>query len=216
MNDKLYEIVDEFLAVTQLLDEITDPDPRCKLCINDAPLETRAFARQACEDRGETYLGCPRCEDTGFPLREDTDEELNEAVAEAIDGIELSLQGKVENIMRLCASWDAMAEMIKKEEDRLRSKRKAIEARRERLRTYLRIHMERADLKKIETNVKNVTLTQGRERVEIDDEMALPQGTFTTEYIIKPDKKLLMERFKAKIETEGAHVERGDSFITFR
>ena len=59
---------------------------------------------------------------------------------------------------------------------------------------------------------------EGRERfvVEIDDEMALPQGTFTTEYVIKPDKKLLMERFRKKIATKGAHVQRGDSFITFR
>ncbi len=214
MNDKLYEIIDDFIAVTDLLDEITDPEPRCKLCI-DISVETRQFARQACEDRGETYSPCPGCDDTGIAIVED-DATLNAAVAEALDGLEMSLQSKTENIVRLCASWDAMAEMIKKEEVRLRDKRKAVENKRERLRTYLRIHMERAGLKKIETIVKNVTLTAGRERVEIDDEMALPQGTFTTEYIIKPDKKLLMERFKQKIETEGAHVERGDSYITFR
>lgn len=214
MDDKLYEIVDEFVAVTQLLDEITDPDPRCKMCL-DISVDTRQFARQAAEDRGETYAPCPGCDDTGIAI-EESDETLNAAVAEAIDGIELSLQGKVENIMRLCASWDAMAAMIKKEEDRLRSKRKAIEGRREHLREYLRVHMERGDIKKIETNVKNVTLTQGRERVEIDDEMALPQGTFSTEYVIKPDKKLIMERHQKKIATEGAHIERGDSYITFR
>lgn len=213
MDDKLYELIDQFIAVTDLLDEITDPNPACKMCPDT--FETRQFIRQAAEDRGETYVECPGCNDTGIAIVE-SDETLNEAVAETIDGLEMSLQMKVENIMRLCASWDAMSEMIRREEVRLQRKRKAVEGKRERLREYLRVHMERGDIKKIETNVKNVTLTAGRERVEIDDEMALPQGTFTTEYIIKPDKKLLMERFKKKIATEGAHVERGDSYITFR
>ena len=150
----------------------------------------------------------------------DADDEIGEgledAMNEALNSLEMDLATKTENIVRLLASWDAMGVMVKSEEERLRQKRKVLEAKTVRLRTYLRDQMVRTGRKKIETSVKNVTLRAGSKRVVIDDEELLPQGTFDTVYTIKPDKKLIMERFKAGMETEGAHIEEGEPTLMIR
>lgn len=155
-------------------------------------------------------------EDMTDPDSAETDETILEAVQNALDEVEGSLQDKTENILRLLASWEVLSEAIKAEKDRLAAKQKALQARSDRLRQYVLRHMQARDIKKIETAVRNVTRVAGRDRVVVDDLNALPQGTFDTEYIIKPDKKLIMERHKAGMETDGAHIERGDDYLLIK
>lgn len=139
-----------------------------------------------------------------------------DAVEEALRAIEMDLEQKTENIVRLLASWDAFEAMISGEESRLAKKRKAVEAKRVRLKTYLRDQMVFTNTRKIETPVKNVTLVQGREVAVVDDVNLLPQGTFDTEMLIKPDKKTILDRLRSGIETPGAHLDRGDPYLLIR
>ncbi len=215
VNDEstLYEIVDEFQEIMDLLDEFTDPKPRCKVCYDQGVGDSRLLRKSVA---GDKWVPCPACDnDSGFMQPMD-DEGMLEGIQNAIDDIDLTMRVKVENIISLCAHWDAMAGMIKLEETQLHDRRKAYENKKERLRTYLARHMDRAGITKIETSVRTAGLRQGVEVVIVDDEDKLPQGTFDTEYIIKPDKRLIKERFKQDIETEGAHMERRPSYVVFR
>lgn len=149
-------------------------------------------------------------------LDEESDETMIEALSTAMDEIQDELQSKAENIVALLASWEALEGAIKSEVDRLRDRQKTLQRRSERLRGYVIRHMQGRGIKKIETPLRNISLVQGRERVIVDDLDKLPQGTFDTEYVIKPDKKLIMERHKAGMDTEGAHIERGDDYLLIR
>lgn len=149
-------------------------------------------------------------------LGDEPDESLLEALTTAMAEIEDEIGSKAENIVALLASWEALEAAIKLEVDRLRDRQKSLQRRSERLRAYMIRHMQGRGIKKIETPIRNISLVQGRERVIVDDLDKLPQGTFDTEYVIKPDKKLIMERHKAGMETEGAHIERGDDYLLIR
>lgn len=144
------------------------------------------------------------------------EESMLEALSSALAELEMSLADKTENIVRLIAGWDSMIDMIKAEETRLRDKRKALENKKARLRTYLADQMQRVGQKKVETSVKNAHLRQGSESVVIDDEFALPEGTYDTEMIIKPDRAVLKKRLKDGEDTPGAHLERGATTVMFR
>ena len=213
MAETFYEIAEEYERLLKLVDDVTDPrGARCQFCNPDGWDTTQVQLHRSATGEDEV---CGECDGSGWGVQID-DESLYEAIQEAMDEIEDSLQNKSENIVRLLQRWDMMAGAIKAEETRLRDRRKAYEAKQERLRKYVLRHMQIRDLKKIETPVKNISRVQGRERVIIDDEYELPQGTFDTEMIIKPDKKLIMERHKQGIATEGAHVERGDDYLLIR
>ena len=214
MDQTLYEIAEDFESILSLMDELTDPrGPRCQFCNPEGWDELEYNLNRTA--MGETDEVCPECEGVGWMGPPDDDAML-EAIGNAMDEVEMSLSHKVENIMRLIQSWDVMEAAIKAEETRLRDKRKAYENKRARLKKYLAKHMARTGQKKVETVIKNAHLYKGRASVVIDDEYALPQGTFDTEMIIKPDKKMIGERLKKEIPTPGAHVETGDPYVVFR
>ncbi len=213
MDQTLYEIAEDFDDIMVLMEDATDPNPPCTACnARDSERLPRDLRKSAA---GEDWVPCELCDDTGFVEAMD-DEGFVEAMDEALKDLELNLREKTENIIRLCASWDAMSASVKIEEQRLAAKRKAYDAKRDRLRKYMAIYMAKIGQKKIETSVKNATLQTGREVVVIDDVDKLPQGTFNTQYVITADKKIIAERLKKKIETAGAHLHRNDDFVVFR
>ena len=149
------------------------------------------------------------------------DEGLQEALEEALSDSELDLKEKAANIVRLLRNWEGQMDMIKAEEKRLYERRKSIEARSDQLRGYLLWHLQRIDVKKIDSDVATISRRMGAERVEIDDDLDLPQGYFEAVSMIKPDKTALKKLWKATPEEErdqltGFHVERGNETLTIR
>lgn len=213
MSDQtLYEIVDDFEGILKLLDDITSPDGvPCSECNPDRQDKLTYQLYRSTTDE----FHCEECDDVGF-VRWD-DEIAMAAIQEHMEEIELDLSAKGENCARLIANWDGQIDMLKAEEDRLRARRKVFENRKQRLRDYLARHMERAGIKKIETNFRNIGWRNGAEVVVIDDEDMIPDGLVDTQIVIKPRKaeikKLLKEDNQA---VPGAHIHRNASFVVIK
>jgi uncharacterized Zn finger protein (UPF0148 family) len=241
MPQTLYEIVDDFEGLMGLLDEITDPNPHCQLCNPDGDYTNLRLRQSAA---GDEWISCPSCDDTGKGV-EWNDETAAAAIAEQLEQVELDLSDKSENIVRLIASWDAESDMLKAEEGRLRARRQVRENKVKRLRSYLTKHMERAGIKKIETDFRNIGFRQGLEVVIIDDEDALPDELVDTQVVMTPKKKEIKPLAKAyqeamavaeKLQDEeadnetvaaafdaalvlkvpGAHIERNPAFVVIK
>jgi len=134
--------------------------------------------------------------------------EDGEDVAASLDALAISLEAKCENIRALCVEWDARAAMLRDEEKRIASLRKPIENASDRLRSYVKDVMTRANMTKIETKLARFTLCDGAESVVVDDEMSVPvEYTRTT---ITVDKAKILEAHRTSGEcVPGTRIERG-------
>lgn len=149
------------------------------------------------------------------------DEDLESALNEALEQANGDLAEKVDNIVRLLRNWDGHTGMLKAEEKKLAERRKAFESKSATLRGYLLRHLQRIDAPKLTLEIATVSRHMGSERVEIDDDLALPQGYFESEYVIKPSKVDLKKLWKDTPEDErealpGFHVERGPESLTIK
>lgn len=148
-------------------------------------------------------------------------ESLAEALSDAMEQSKLDLTDKVSNIVSLLRNWDSTAVAIKAEETRLAARRKIFDNKSGRLRGYLLAHLQRINAPKLSLDIATVSRRVGSERVEIDNELALPQGYYDSEYVVKPDKKALKNLWQETAEDErdalpGFHVERGPETLTIK
>ncbi len=151
----------------------------------------------------------------------ESDEGLAEAVAGALEESELALTDKINNIMGLLQNWERTAHMIKMEENRLKERRVALEAKAAHLRAYTLTHLQRIDKRKVVAPLATMSIRKGSESVVIDDDMTLPQGYYTSEYVVQADRAGLKKLWKETPEAErdalpGFHVERGADSLQIR
>ncbi len=215
MSDALYEIAEEMNSLLDIIAEATDPNPRCKYCIDQWMQDSDGRWLHLVDPEQEGYLPCPSCDDVGSVEPMDNPD-MDEALTEALKDIEGSFAIKCHGILQVMANWDGWADMIREEEKKLAARRQSLVRRKDRLRGYLARHMNRVGLKKVETPLKNISLIAGSKSVVIDDEMKLPQGTFDTEMIIKPDKKTIKGLLAKDIDVPGAHIATGEPTVRIK
>ena len=158
--------------------------------------------------------------DEGGP-EHSVDEALAEALAEALEGNQEAINEKVGGYVRLLRNWEATAAMIKAEEKRLADRRQVFDNKGKRLRARLLSQLQRMDSPTLKLDVATVGRSKGRETVQIDDDLVLPQGYFSTSSVVTPDKKALKQLWTDTPEAErtellGFHVERGAESLTIK
>lgn len=136
-----------------------------------------------------------------------------EVVADTLESLGGELTAKATNIGFVIRNLETLAAQIKDAEQKMELRRKAIEARVEHVRAYLRINMQACGISKIEAPQFSITLRKTPPKVVIDDPEAIPQEFWRQPPIPSPeiDKKLLAEELKAGVIVEGAHLETGVS-----
>jgi len=149
------------------------------------------------------------------------DDDLAAALAEAMEQAEGEFADKVTSIVGLLRNWDSTAAMIKAEENRLADRRKMFTGKAERLRSYLLTHLQGIDAPTLTLAIATVSRRVGSERVEIDNELELPQGYFEADYVVKPIKADLKKLWNETPEEErdalpGFHVERGAESLVIK
>lgn len=97
-------------------------------------------------------------------------EEMVQAWFDTLDGMEQEIQNKAEAVAIYIKSITAEAEIIKAEENRLRSRRQSKEKAAERMKKYLMDCMTAAKLKKIDMPRAAISIRNNAEAVEITDE----------------------------------------------
>lgn len=131
--------------------------------------------------------------------------------ADALDALDMELAEKVEN----CACWvknqKALSEAIREEVARLTERRRAIDARVERLKRYMLGAVETAG-GRVETARARVS-TRRSSAVVVDCMEALPEAYVTQRVEVSPDKAAIRDAVGAGASVPGAHVEQRKTVV---
>jgi hypothetical protein len=135
--------------------------------------------------------------------------ELDEAtIADTLEGLAGDLETKLRNIGALISNLDAEAAAIKAAEDRMTARRRATENRRDRLKEYARVHMERTQISVVACPEYALRLRLNPESVQIEDEAALPAQFVRVKEVRSADKSALKAAVKAGQNIPGVSLVR--------
>ena len=138
-------------------------------------------------------------------------EDIDESVInDTLEGLEGIFENKAVNVAAYMLNLEAEADLVRQAEDRMKARRKAIEARSQALRDYLLRNMQACgitEIKAIDGSFR-ARLMAGRESVVVDDEKQLPAYCLREKYIVEPDKTAILKALKSGDFIPGAHIER--------
>lgn len=131
-----------------------------------------------------------------------------QTIADTLESLSGDLEVKAQNVAMMARLFDADAAAVKQWAKDAAERAKAIEARAERLRTYLASNLEACGIEKVEGPGVSISFRKSA-AVVIDGEDLIP-----AEYMRQkpapapePDKKAIADAIKAGIEVPGAHIE---------
>ena len=150
----------------------------------------------------------------GLQQLADTDESID--ITDTLQALEGEFSLKADGIAKVLAIIDGDTETVDAEIERLKQLKSAKVARKEKLKDYLRMNMEAADIKKIQCPLFTITLVEGREIATVTDESKLPDEYVTVKTDISPNKNAIAQALKDGIEVPGAHLERAKSSIRIK
>lgn len=131
----------------------------------------------------------------------------NEQLQEYLSGIEGKIEEKIENTVKVIRSLEAEAKMIKEEEERLKSRRTAIENNADRLKGYVEGIMKRMELEKVKGKLFTVSLQNNPPQVVVLDEFYIPQKYFSMpQPVPQLKKKEIINDWKLGKEIPGVGV----------
>ncbi|NPW74976.1 siphovirus Gp157 family protein, partial [Pseudomonas aeruginosa] len=113
-------------------------------------------------------------------------------------------------------NMDTDVEALDREIERLNDRKRAIKARQDSMKEYLRENMEAAGIKKISCPLFSITCVEGREIAVIDDEKLIPDDFTEVKTEIKPKKVDIARALKEGKKVPGAHLERAKSSIRIK
>jgi len=134
----------------------------------------------------------------------DVDDQTFSDTLEALAG---DLEAKAVNVIFYAKNLDATATAIKKAEDAMAARRKAIERRSEALRAYVKHNMLSTGISKISCDYFQLAIQNNPPSVDVFDEAQLP-AVYLREIPAKyePDKALIAKAIKDNFEVPGARL----------
>jgi replicative superfamily II helicase len=135
-------------------------------------------------------------------LMEMAEEFDSDALVDTLESLQDAIEDKAENIAKFIKNLEADAKIIKEEEQRLAERRRAIETKVDKLKTYLQEQLEIAGLQKVKCPTITVSIQNNPPSVEVVDETAIPSD-FLIPQPAKIDKKSILERLKNGEEVPG-------------
>ena len=129
-----------------------------------------------------------------------------DVITDTLQGIEMELKDKAQNISHLVQSWNDDIESLNKEVKRLNDMKRVRANKIKALKDYLSHNMERMEIDKIECPLFSITLKKsGVESVVIDDESEIDSNYIVTK--TAPNKTAIKQAIKAGEVVKGAHLE---------
>lgn len=128
-------------------------------------------------------------------LLEIAEEIESDTLVDTLEALQDAIEDKAENIAKFIRNLEADAKIIREEEQRLAERRRAIEAKVERLKTYLQEQLETAGIEKVKRPTITVAIQANPPSVDVIDETAIPSD-FLIPQAPKVDKKSILERLK--------------------
>ena len=129
----------------------------------------------------------------------------------ALKQVEDNIEIKAENIAKLMKSIDADAEVIKIEEQRLAKRRKALENKREGMKSYLEAQLKEMGVDKVQGTLISVRLQKNPPSVNVLNESLIPEKYWKTIVTKSLDKKSMLDDLKADVKIKGAEIKQEKS-----
>lgn len=134
-------------------------------------------------------------------------DDLTEDDMQRLDDLGHALEVKADNIASVTDKLEAFVELCKSEEQRISSRRRAVESRISWVKKYLQDCMETAGVYEIEIGTRKIALQKNPPKVVVDDEEQIPNEYFVVIPAKKQlDKKTLKDALK-KEYIPGARLE---------
>lgn len=144
------------------------------------------------------------------------DTDLDEqTIADTLEGLAGDLEVKATNVAMFVRNLDASAEAIKGAEAAMAARRKAIENRAERIRSYLKENMERTGITKIECPYFKLSIRNNPPSVVVDSENLIPAAFMRQPEPPppSPDKAAIKAAIQSGHEVPGCHLQAGTSLV---
>ena len=136
----------------------------------------------------------------------------DQTIADTLEGAAGELEVKATNVAMFVRNLEASAEQIKLAEKAMADRRKAIEAKADSIKRYLKDNMQRSGITKIESPYFALTIKKTPPSVIIDDATAIPAKFMVTPPAPppSPDKTAIKAALQAGEVVDGAHIEQGE------
>ncbi len=138
------------------------------------------------------------------------DEELR---ADMLEG-ETDLHSVLTRLVNIERDADSMAKAIAERQRDLSARKARSEKRKDAMRALMLRVMKAAGATKAQLPEATVSVSKGRDSVDIIDDKKLPRWAYET--VRKPDKKAIMERLAANKNVPGAALVTGDDMVSVR
>lgn len=132
----------------------------------------------------------------------------------ALDSIEDAIEVKAQAIVIMAKEWEAEAEALKEEQDRLAKRRKTLENRADGIRKYLLSQLVSAKLTKLKTKLFTMTVNPAKDSVVVDDIELLPPEFVRTKK--EAEKAAIKKALEEGQVLKGVHLETGQPSLTVR
>jgi predicted RecB family nuclease len=130
-----------------------------------------------------------------------------DALTEELSAIEDALESKAEAMCQFIKTLEAEADAFKAEEERLRTRRQALENGAERIKRRLEETLMSLDISDLTAGTFKLKIQQNNPSVRVDDEALIPSGYYIP-VDPKLDKKGILEALKAGDEVPGCAMQR--------
>ena len=141
----------------------------------------------------------------------ENDELPEEAIADTLEAITAELEDKVDNIACLLKNLDAEIVAIKAEETRLAERRKTKERQFERIKEYLAVTLQNANIEKVETARNRITFRKS-ESVSLNEDAFIEWARANRDDLLtysepKANKTAIKSALKEGAEIVGAELQ---------
>lgn len=138
----------------------------------------------------------------------------DETFANTLEGLSGELEAKATNVIFYAKNLDATADAIKKAEEDMATRRKALQRRSERLREYVKHNMLASGILKISCDYFQITIQNNPPAVDVFEPGLLPQD-YMREIPAKfePDKTLIAKAIKDGFEVPGAKLNQSQRLV---
>lgn len=132
-----------------------------------------------------------------------------QTIQDTLEGESTELQAKIEDYGFVIRNMEAFSDAIKAEEKRLSDRRKAQEAKVERIKAWLLENMQACNIQKIECPAFTIAVRTNPPKVVIDHEGDIPEQFMVTPEPppAAPDKELIATAIKSGQDVAGCHLE---------
>jgi len=138
--------------------------------------------------------------------------EAGDDVTEALDCLTGGIEHKAAALVHVLRDLELDSEKLALEIKRLTDRKRAIDANTERMRSRLRDGMAACDLRKIKADTFTITLSEGPERVEVEDPSLVPADFSRVKTEV--DKSKILAAYKEHGEcVPGTRIARGTRLV---